>query len=203
LIKIVQNGFRKKFYFAAAILLIGSAAGAETRSSTTTTEPLIQNDGMASVGVHMGFKPLLSEEVDGTLLMESFSSTTRAIESSTGVTFGYSTADEKLLGWSTDLTYAETLNEGFNSYILRADGNLEYALSNMYKIKCGVNLSKVTMGADMEDVNPSLGYQASVAAKWKENTEVELGLYQLSPSIANGVDISSETCIAVGLTGTF
>lgn len=201
---------------ALSVLFLSLSAKAEFPEPTFTqpaaaskqTAPTIANTTPLRQGLRIAFvKPVLTMKSKVTVEGMGSGSGSEKVDSSNGVSVGYAYLPIKSAGFTTNLALINLKEEGDDSYsMIRADGNLAYAINPMVNFKGGVNLSTFNKSEFRKDFRPQVGLQASAGFQLNRNFGIDLGyasMNQQSKTI-DGVSMSlQESGPELSLTGTF
>ena len=153
----------------ASVLAISLFAVTVFGQELSTSKTSYADDDVSSKGFRVSIvKPMLS----GTLSLsdgENSASASSNIKDALGISVGYANLPIQELGWSANLTHIGITQDSKTMDILRVDGNLAYAFSEIVNIKGGFNLSTITSATNEVNVTPALGYQASVGLQLHED----------------------------------
>jgi len=195
------------------IFLAVLAVSTSSFAQNTSTVQVSAQDGYSSRGVRISLvRPNL--DYKGTVKYQNFSfDGSGSYDSALGLGIGYVNLPIQELGWTTNLTLME-IKKDSSGNLVRLDGNLGVAVTQFVNLKAGLNVMKITSGSNIDNLNPGLGYQASVGFQINKNLGLDLGYTELNtsgnaPITSNGKEIGQANVtykisgIEIGLNGTF
>jgi opacity protein-like surface antigen len=187
----------KKITVLVAMALAASTSFAQMTSETKGSSAW----GTGRTGVRVSLlKPIL----DGTATVAGTSGTNK-LDDSFGLAVGWANMPVQTIGWTSNLAYMTSKTVGTTIDMLRLDGNAAWAFTEMFNVKGGINVSKITTGPNASSYNPGIGFQAGVGAQVWENIGVDLAYTQMNQKgSASGVDIEfKEQGAEIGVNATF
>ncbi len=206
----------KSCAIALAIVLFSFSASAEmpeaTFSSPAATNRAEASSPKSTVPLREGFrvafvKPVLSMKMTATVEGLGAASQTEKIDSANGVSFGYAYLPIQSAGFTTNVAIINLKEQGDDSVaMLRADGNLAFAINPTVNFKGGINLATMNKSGFRQDFSSEVGFQASAGFQFNRNFGVDVGyvtMAQQSKTI-EGVSVALEQSgPELSLTGTF
>ncbi len=196
------------FVSIAAHAEMPEASFSKPEGVSTQSAPKAVSSSPLRQGVRMAFlKPVLKMKMKATV--EGFGSftDTEKLDSANGVSVGYAYLPIQSAGFTTNLALINIKENGDDSVsMIRADGNLAFAVNPMMNFKGGLNLTTLNKSEFRKDFKPGVGFQASAGFQLNRNLGVDVGyvtMNQQSKTI-DGVSMSlEESGPEVSLTGTF
>lgn len=130
--------------------------------------------------------------------------------STVGLALGYSNLPVQSLGFVGQLAYVSINPDesSLNLDLIRVEGNLGYAINQMFYLKGGLNLPSI-MTKEFKELDEQIGYQAGLGIQFTKNLGVELNYSVMNFEIQDEDDFSSFKSelefsgLEIGLTGTF
>lgn len=167
----------------AAFLVTGLMASMSL-AQTSSVGKMPKQDGISSKGFRVSLvRPMLEAEFKIQGSGQSFTSKSK-IKDSIGLAVGYVSLPVQSIGWTGNLAYMDLKDEGDNVNMLRADGNVAYAFTNLVNVKGGLNLTKFT-SENAKDYRPAIGLQASVGFQATKNFGIDFGYTQMNQTLDN------------------
>lgn len=169
--------------------------------------------GISSKGIRVSLiKPTLDMKAKAKYQGLSFEATGKP-DSAWGVGIGYASLPVQELGWTTNLSMIEAKAER-SSNMVRVDGNLGCAFNKYVNLKAGLNATKFTSGDGVKDLNPGVGFQASLGLQLNRNVGIDVGYSESNvsgdtPVTSNGKEIGKANSelklsgLEIALTATF
>ena len=192
-----------------SLFLLCSSAFAQN----TSTIEVFKGDAISSKGIRISLlKP--SSDYRGTAKYQNFSiDGSGSFDSALGLGIGYANIPIQELGWTTNLALIE-VKKDTSAKIIRADGNLGTAVNSFVNLKAGLNIMKLTSGTNVEELDPGLGFQASVGLQINKNFGLDLGYTEMNtsgkvPITSNGKEIGQADLtyklsgVEISINGTF
>lgn len=202
---------KKQITAFLAIALVASCSFAQN----TSTEKMPQDDSISSKGFRISLvRPNLDTKMKIKWEKFSFEGSPK-IDSTTGLSVGYASLPIQELGWTSNLALMEAKTES-SANLARIDGNLGYAFNKYVNLKGGLNVVKFTTGSGVKELNPGVGFQASVGVQVTRNLGFDVGYTEMntagkSPvtSTSSGQEIGKANYdlkmygLEFGINGTF
>lgn len=175
---------KAKMSWIAGLMLISSLAQAQGGTSSTSTQGYFSRP-VATSGIRVGvFMPIL--EFETKLEWGGFrtSSNEQRIDRTAGVSVGYAHFPVGVVGFSGDFALMEMYekNNGNDATVTlaRLDGNVGYAVNEIFYFKGGANLSGFTQSAIRDELKPSVGLQTYAGFQLNEHFGAEVGYVYMS-----------------------
>lgn len=192
-----------KFKFA----LLMAMALFTTKSFAQGSSPseMAQDGTISSKGFRIGIvKPILELDLKVSLGGASASDYTK-VNDALGFSLGYASLPVQALGWTVNFAYMDLNTKESSADMVRVDGNLAYAFTDILSIKGGLNISKLTGKDSADDLNAGIGLQGSLGVQITRNFGIDIGYIQMNQSgtmLGTDVDLK-ESGLELGLHGTF
>jgi hypothetical protein len=191
---------------AKLIALLSLAAFAMNASAQGTNASYLYSDsGAASEGFRLSaFTMFPSFKVKASVGGYSGSGST-SLDSGIGASLGYAYLPVQSLGFTTNLGYIQFRKDGDSAGMVRLDGNLAFAASEIIVLKGGLNVSKWTSGTILTEIDPAIGGQAGLGLQVNKNFGVDIAYVLMRQNEArNGAELELQTSgVEIGINGTF
>jgi hypothetical protein len=189
---------------------VANAQGGQTsaRQSDTYERPY------AAKGVRFGlFASALEFEVEAERGNNKSSSDDLKIDQTVGISAGYAWMPVGRVGFTGALSFMEVTEkedgEKGTLALGRIDGNVGYAVNEMFYFKGGLNVSSFMQSDTREELGPSIGLQTYLGLQFTKNLGAELGYVYMTQrgeidSILGEIEVTSIfRGLELQLTGTF
>lgn len=203
----------------AGLVLSTSLANAQGGTSSTRSTDLNER-GFAARGVRVGvFMPILEREMEyefKSIGNAKFGSNEEKIDRTLGASIGYASLPVGRVGFDGNFALMEMSDkddrDGDTSSVTlaRIDGNVGYAVNEIFYFKGGLNISGFTQSKLREQYGPSVGLQGYLGFQATPNMGAEIGYVSMSQrgeiknSLFGEVEVTTrERGLELRLNGTF
>ncbi len=200
----------KKLFLAALFLVSSTTAFAQN----TSVSQIEKSTAVSSEGFRVSLlRSNLSMKINADYGDEKVNETYK-IDQTVGLSLGYVSLPIQQLGWTASLAALQLAVDEDELSMLRADGNVGYAINSYFNIKAGLNISNIKTNDSEASFKPDIGTQAGIGFQFNKNFGLDINyvitkqFVTVEKKFNNVVSGKSrftpeQTGTEIALTGTF